>query len=433
MRHNCALRHGSKWSTPPASENAGRSRPFDGRMDSADGGASGFPAAATPGVGAMGQVYSIVKNDVAAPLKLVFLVTHSSAGGAQEIWANLAEGFRQDGHHVTLMALYPLRETVRDTSDALPWTYVVPKRPSTPWAAAGLITALVKWIRQNRPDFILTALPAANILAGFCAWLAGTGTRVIPSHHSPTQTHNPVLDRIDGLTGSLPSVAYVISVSNAVAASLDGKPARYRAKRRTIHNALPPPIEAAIAQLAAGRRRDWTPGRLVVATGRLAEQKNYPLLIRAAALMPDVQIGIVGNGPDEQMLKDLAAQMGVTDRVTFHGHRPREQALSILAQADIFAQVSLFEGHSLALVEAAQMGIPLVVSDVPVQIEGITATDGTLCGIAVPVDSPEALASAITGLLDDPDARQRATAKAEMLGQEASYARMMDAYRALMA
>lgn len=372
-------------------------------------------------------------NSLATPSKLAFLVTHSSAGGAQEIWVNLAEGFRQEGHDVTLMALYPLRDTVRDTPSALPWTYIVPRRPTTPWAALGLIAALVRWIRHHRPHFILTALPAANILAGLCAWLARTGTRVIPSHHSPTQTHNPMLDRIDGVTGSLPSVAHIVSVSDAVSGSLDGKSASYRGKRRTIHNALPPRIEALIAELAAGRQRDWTPGRQVVATGRLAEQKNYPLLIRAAALMPDVQVGIVGNGPDEAMLKGLAEQLGVADRVTFHGHRPREEALAILATADIFVQVSLFEGHSLALVEAAQMGIPLVVSDVPVQVEGITAAGGARCGIAVPVDAPEILAAAITGLLDDPAARLRATEAAVMLGREASYAAMMQAYKALVA
>lgn len=363
----------------------------------------------------------------------MFLVTHSSAGGAQEIWVNLAEGFRQEGHDVTLMALYPLRDTVRDTPAELPWTYVVDTRPASPIAAVRMTHALTRWIRTHSPDFILTALPAANIMAGLTARLANVGTQVIPSHHSPAETHNPLLNKVDGMTGSLRSVAHVVSVSDTVARSLDRKPAAYRRKRKTIHNALPPRIEQVIADKAAERVRSWTPGRRVVATGRLAAQKNYPLLIRASALMPDVEIAIVGNGPDEAMLKGLAADLGVSDRVTFLGHRPREEALNILATADIFAQISLFEGHSLALVEAARMGIPLVVSDVPVQIEGITATDGSRCGIAVPIDSAQALADAITGLLDDPAGREIATLSARKLGEGASYAAMIDAYRRLMA
>lgn len=349
------------------------------------------------------------------------------------MWVNLAEGFRSEGHDVTLMALYPLRDTIRETQPELPWHYVVPKQPTTPIAVVGLARTLTRWIRQNRPDFILTALPAANVLAGLCASLANVDTKVIPSHHSPTETHNLWLNRIDGLTGSLASVSHVISVSDAVSSSLQGKPAAYRAKRRTIHNALPPHIEQFIAEQATERARSWKPGRLVVATGRLAKQKNYPLLIRAAVLMPDVRIHIVGNGPDEQMLRKVVEDLNVGDRVTFLGHCPREETLRILAKADVFAQVSLFEGHSLALIEAARMGIPLVASDVPVQIEGLTATDGSLCGIAVPVDSPQALAKAITGLLDDPAARERATEAARKLGKGVSYSAMVQSYRELMA
>ena len=147
--------------------------------------------------------------------------------------------------------------------------------------------------------------------------------------------------------------------------------------------------------------------------------------------MPDVTVTIVGNGPDEASLRDLAAQLGVTDRVAFLGHLPREEALAVLADGDIFAQVSLFEGHSLALVEAAKLGLPLVVSDVPVQIEGITASDGTRCGIAIGAQDAEGLAAAICGLLDDPRKYDELAARSAMLGAEASYVNMLNRYEAL--
>lgn len=364
---------------------------------------------------------------------LVFLVSHSSAGGAQEIWANLAEGFAARGHRVQLMALYPLRATVRTTAEGLGWRYVLPRRPRGPVGAVRLIAALARIIRRERPDVVFTAMPAANVAAALAARLAGVPTRVVTSHHSPLDTHNGLLDVADGVTGSLSSVRSVVSVSEAVAASMGAKPLRYRAKGRTIANALPPRIERLLAELAERRHPRAAHGRTVVATGRLAAQKNYPLLIRAAALMPDVLVRIVGNGPDEEALRRLAAEQGVADRVEFLGHRPREEALAVLAAGDVFVQASLFEGHSLGLIEAAKLGLPLVVSNVPVQLEGITAADGERCGLTVGVDDPAGLAAHVAALLDDPTTYALWAGRARKLGAEATYQAMMDAYEELAA
>jgi len=371
-------------------------------------------------------------HDATATGELWFLVSHSSAGGAQELWVNLAETFRDRGHFVRLMALYPLRETVRVTHD-IPWDYVLPQRPASPIASLRLFRTLVSRIVQERPAVIFTALPAANVMAALAVRVSGVPTRVVTSHHSPASTYNRWLDRADGFSGSLGSVSAIVSVSDSVAGSLAAKPATYLAKRRTIHNALPPRIETLSSALAKQRSQEHHPGRLVVATGRLAPQKNYPLLLRASRLMSDVEIEIVGNGPDEAALTSLAAELGVAERVTFLGHRPREEALEILAHGDVFVQVSLFEGHSLALIEAAKLGIPIVVSDVPVQIEGITAADGTRCGIAVGAQDDAGLAREICRLLGDRAHYDHFAGLARKLGREATYDAMIDAYARLAA
>lgn len=362
---------------------------------------------------------------------IMFLVSHSSAGGAQEIWVNLADAFRRRGEAVQLFALYPLRETVRQTPPELAWQYVVERQPSGPFGAAKLLWALVRHIRRDRPIAIVCALPAANVLAGVAAQIAGVGTRVIVSHHTPTDTHHPLLDRIDGVTGSLPAVRAVVSVSNTVADTLAHRPARYRAKRRTIHNALPPEIEVLLAEARRGHEQRQARTRTVVATGRLARQKNYPVLVRAALHLPDVTIKIIGNGPDEDALKALTNELGVAGRVHFLGHRPRGETMNILATADVFTQISLFEGHSLGLIEAAKLGLPLIVSNVPVQIEGITAPDGARCGLTVDIDDDLGLAGAITTLLDDPAAYRLWADRSRTLGEQSSFAAMVDAYAAL--
>lgn len=361
----------------------------------------------------------------------IFLVSHSSPGGVQEVWADLAEGFRTQGFNARLMALYPHGQAGHAARSSLPWEYVVPQKPRSIRGVLGLLRSLVRLIRSQSPATVFTAMPAANVLAPVAAKLAGTSTQVVISHHSQVSAYNRLLNFVDRWTGSLPSVRSVVSVSKTVSASLDDKPRRYRSKRLTIHNALPPRIEQHLEALAVTKDRSWAGSRKVVAIGRLAPEKNYAVLVRAAVLMPGVEVQIIGSGSDEAALKTLAAELDVTDRVFFAGHRSREEALTLLADADVFVQPSLFEGHSLALIEAAKLHLPLIVSDVPSQVEGITAPDGTRCGIVVAAHDERKLAMEISRLLDDASQYETWSRLGRRLGASATFEAMLGAYQRL--
>lgn len=358
---------------------------------------------------------------------IAFLVSHSSAGGAQELWANLADGFRQRGYNVSLLALYPLRKDVRETNSELTWDYLVPVRPSNAFSAMRLLKAATDFFRKNSPCIVFTAMPAANVLATVAVRLSRARTRVITSHHSPVGTHNQILNWVDSITGSMRNVISIISVSEFVSGSLEQKPSRYKQKRRTIKNALPTQIEETIVKLRASRIGRRT-SRIAVATGRLAPQKNYPLIIRAAAKMRDVQIKIVGAGPDEAQLRALAHKLNVQDRVQFLGQRTRTETLRLLAESDIFLQPSLFEGHSLGLIEAAKLGLPLIVSNIPVQIEAIVSKAGTLSGIPVGLNDDVELATQVERLLDDPAVYAQYAALSSQLYSEITFDLMLDQY-----
>jgi glycosyltransferase involved in cell wall biosynthesis len=293
------------------------------------------------------------------------------------------------------------------------------------------LMSLVRLFKHTAPDLIFTAMPAANVLAPIAARLAGVKTRVVISHHAPVDTYSSLLNSIDGWVGSWRNVQTVVTVSDAVGASLKDKPNSYVAKQRTIHNALPPDIEALLSTLATERIGRKSRGRRVIATGRLFPQKNYPVLVRAAAHMPDVEIIIVGTGPDETMLKVQAHELGVSHRISFVGHRSRKEALQLLSEGDVFVQPSWFEGHSLGLIEAAKLRLPLVVSNVPVQLEGITAPDGAQCGIAVDPSDDVALAHEIRRLLDEPVHYSTWAERASHLAEAITYEGMIVAYEEL--
>ena len=377
----------------------------------------------------------VAEESVSRPLRLrraMFLVSHSSTGGAQEMWANLADGMRRRGHTVQLAALYPNGRAERTTPQELPWKYALPERPRSVGGFLKLVLSLADMFRNEAPDIVYSALPAANVLAPIAARLAGCRCRIVTSHHSPAETYNRLLDRLDGLTGRMKNVSVIVTVSNAVHRSHEAKSRAYRMKRHTIYNALPPQIEDQLCKLSRRHDRRSAIDRTLVATGRLAPQKNYPALLRAVAHLPDIRVDIVGNGPEERYLKDLAHRLRVSDRITFHGFVQREEALNILSRGDVFVQPSLFEGHSLALVEAAKLGLPLVVSNVPVQIESITSANGEPCGMVVDANDDRQFAAEIKRLMDEPAHYAEYAQRASKLAQGISYGSMIAAYEALM-
>ncbi len=283
-------------------------------------------------------------------------------------------------------------------------------------------------LRAAAPFAIVSAMPAANVLAIFTARLVAPTARVIITHHSPVDTHNPVLNFADGWLGTWRNVSKIVCVSNVVSASLAGKPRSYIAKRSTIYNALSPRLEELLSRLASRRDRSRAITRTILAAGRLTWVKNYPVLLRAAAHVPNVEVQIIGGGEDEQQLMNLARDLGVETRVRFLGRRSREETLRLLAAGDVFVQPSLSEGHSLALIEAAKLHLPLIVSNVPAQIEGVTAKDGTRCGILIDPNDHDALALEICRLLDDSHYYVEWVKRSAHLAESNGFDAMIDAY-----
>lgn len=360
-----------------------------------------------------------------------FAATHSAAGGIRELWDDLAAKLAGPDVPVSRFVLYPPSDPAAEAVDFATWHHVVRNKPAAVREWFDLFRALVRHLRLTRPRAIVTVMPACNVIVPMAVTAARVSTRVFVTHHSPTTTHNPSLDRLDSWTGRLACVEAVVSVSDAVGASLAHKPASYRAKRRTIHNALPAALEQELDRLRAARHPPGPPVR-IVALGRLTAQKNYPQLIDAMAQVAGAELDIVGGGEDEAALRaraDIRCPMGT---IAFRGHVPRARALAIAAAADIFVQVSLYEGHSLALIEAARLGLPLVVSDVPEQVEAITARDGTRCGLVVPLGDADALARELNMLVSDPWAREAYCALALRLAAEGSNAAMVAQYAGLL-
>lgn len=101
----------------------------------------------------------------------------------------------------------------------------------------------------------------------------------------------------------------------------------------------------------------------VLFVGRLDAEKNVDELIRAVARVPRLRAEIVGDGSCRAALTALAAELGVADRVCFHGFVPDAELVRIYACCQVFCMPGTAELQSLATMEAMAAGLPVVAAD----------------------------------------------------------------------
>ncbi len=133
---------------------------------------------------------------------------------------------------------------------------------------------------------------------------------------------------------------------------------------------------------------------VILAVGRLAYPKNYPLLIRAFALVREqlsARLLILGEGELRAEIEQLVAQLGLSEWVSMPGFDPNP--FRYMARADVLALTSVREGFPNVLVQAMACGCPVVSTDCPSGPREIL--DGGKYGFLVPVNDEEALAEAL--------------------------------------
>ena len=157
---------------------------------------------------------------------------------------------------------------------------------------------------------------------------------------------------------------------------------------------------------AEEKRRLGIAGPLILSVGALIPRKGQDLLIAALPALPDAMLMLVGQGDSEADYRDMAARMGVADRVSFMGNVPHDDLPALFAAADVMALVSSSEGLANAWVEALACGTPIVASDVG----GIRELVKTPEAGRIVERTPEAIAAAVKDILANPPSREAVAA-----------------------
>jgi len=290
-----------------------------------------------------------------------------------------------------------------DWGNEVPHVVTLGKQPGVDWR---LFWKIARLARVEKVDVIHTHNSAAHIYGAIGGKLAGI--KVLHTEHGKNLGEEARAFRLNRWAGRFTDLT--VAVSEKL-----GREARDH--EGVLANRLALVANGICVERFALRRRPA--GRCVGTVGRLVREKNYPLLLRAVAAIPDTELVFVGDGP---LREELEGEAG--PRVQFLGQRA--DIAELLAGFDVFALSSSTEGMSIALLEAMAAACPIVVTAVGGNTELI---QHEITGLVVPPDDPTAFRAAIERLLTDRVLANRLGAAArEVARQRYSVAAMTQRY-----
>jgi glycosyltransferase involved in cell wall biosynthesis len=261
---------------------------------------------------------------------------------------------------------------------------------------------LLALLRRERFDVVHSHMFGSNVWSSVLGRACGVPV-VLAQEHTWSYTGNPLRMWVDGhVIGRLATRFIAVSPLDAQRmVELEHVPPEKVVFIPTAY--IPRVTGAPVATLDLRAELGLEPGTpLVGVAAVLRPQKALSVLLDAHLLVvervPHAHLVIAGDGECREALVAQAGALGIAERVHFLG--PRKDVEAIIANLDIAALSSDFEGLPLFAIECMTHGTPLVATDVGGLSEIVR--DG-VNGLLVPARDPRALADALCGLLSDRD------------------------------
>jgi glycosyltransferase involved in cell wall biosynthesis len=329
-------------------------------------------------------------------LRVLHLIDHMGAGGAQRLILDLAES-----HGTGIeMGIASLR------NHCLPEAASRMEQAGVSYTALGFtrrnpsgIHRLWRLIRHWRPDIVHTHLEVSNTFSVIASLFQGDNRPLLVNHlHNDPCLQHSLPFRLAGWLLA-PNFAAHIAPTGAIALSVT----KAFGNRHQLMEIIPNGIDPAWLEHGPTRRtaalREGAQ-RVIGTIGRLVPQKSTRTLLQATprllAAEPSTRIIVVGDGPLMPELKAEARDLGIGESVSFLGFSA--DLVSIYSALDVFVLPSRYEGFPISLLEAMAMGTLVVATNVT----GISdAVENGINGLLVPYDRPADLACAILQLFSD--------------------------------
>jgi len=350
-------------------------------------------------------------NEQTGKKRILFFIYDLGGGGAERVLVNIIRNidrsrfipvlylFSKKG---TLLPLVPGDTEIISLDDVhVPeifglWFFFLFKR----------IRAQLKGVR---PDILLSFMWYPNAIAIIVQKLMRGNVKVIVSERTSTSMYSSKRDnnwRNFIIRFLYPRANLIISPSRKIAQDIILQTVP-ESKVRVIHNPVDISAISEYAKEETDHRWYRKKESIVIAIGRLGNEKGFDYLIKAIALLAgegiQCKLVILGEGKEKENLLKLVEKLGLNDRVSFEGFQ--ENPYKYLARSTVFVLSSLYEGFPNVLLEAMALGIPSVATRCPTGPDEII-TEG-VDGVLIPPADEKAIADSIKKLLLDEDLRKR--------------------------
>ena len=351
---------------------------------------------------------------------MAFVLPSLHGGGAERAAVKIANGLRTDGYDLTLYLFAREGAYLNEVSPAI--RIVAPTQPE---GRVGRLVSLRRFLAAERFDVVVSFLSHFTVFAAVRS--AGSRAKYVISQQTPLSAfltdadyhwRRPLNRRVFAAVARTiyPRADLIAATSEGVGDDLVRSYGVARDRIEVVHN--PVDVED-VSRLAAepldpSLAPDGRP--TIVTAGRLADAKNLPLLVaslKQLAERVDFRAWILGQGDREAALRRDLTAAGLDGRVRLLGFQANPW--KFMAAADVFVLTSHYEGFGNVLIEAMASGTPVVA----------TASFGTReivrhgeTGLLVDRHEPDAVASALASIVEDPARRQRLAANAKASSRE---------------
>lgn len=324
--------------------------------------------------------------------RIALFIGSLQKGGSERVMVNLAEYFHRNHYEVILVTQYK-KEVEYEISPDIKRVYSEPSKEDLQGGRIHNFRARFSTLRniwkKYKPDVIVSFLGKNNMMAIATSFF-------LPPRVVVSVRGEPTMEYEGAFWQWMAKILFHFAdgVVLQTKQSMAFFPKGVRRKAVILHNPLNP---AFIRKRHAGEREN-----VIVAAGRLDDNKNHAMLIHAfariAAEFPNMKLVIYGEGEDREKLEALVAEKALEDRISLPGSITN--VADTICKARIFTLTSNTEGMPNSIMEAMALGIPVVSTDCPCGGPAELIEDGEN-GILVPVGDAYALADAFRKILSN--------------------------------
>ena len=343
--------------------------------------------------------------------KLSIFIPSLMGGGAERIIVILANEISKRGIAVDLVLSKSIGPYLSDVHPSIRIVNLNSKR------LLFSIVPLDKYMREEKPKVMLTALNTANVIAIIARIISRVKFRLIVSERAVTSVaikDNPLMRA--KLMPFLMRMTYqkadaIVAVSFGVADDLVNK---FKMPSKNIHVVYNPVVTSQLIKLSNEKfEHEWFENEevpVILSIGRLTSQKNFTLLIKAFSLLlksREARLIILGKGELQKELENLTIELNIRDKVSFPSFV--KNPFMWMKNSSLFVLSSDYEGLPGTLIQAMACGTPVVSTDCPSGPKEIL--ENGQWGRLVPMRDVESLSRAMAATLDEeahPDVALRA-------------------------